>query len=88
MIIGVPKEIKKEEWKVALIPAGAKALVDRGHKVLVEKGAGIASGFSDNEYQEAGAKLISDKRSLFDEADMIVKVKEPLSSEFDLFHEE
>jgi len=88
MIIGLPKEIKEEEWRVALTPAGTKALVDRGHKVLVEKGAGIASGFSDDEYQKTGARLISDKKSLFDEADMIVKVKEPLPSEFDLFHEE
>ncbi len=88
MIIGLPKEIKEEEWRVALTPAGAKALVERGHEVLMEKGAGIASGFSDSEYQEVGVKLASDKKSLFDEAEMIVKVKEPLPSEVDLFHKD
>ena len=87
MIIGLPKEIKEEEWRVALTPAGIKALVDRGHKVLVERGAGTASGFSDSEYEEVGAKLIPDKKSIFDKAEMIVKVKEPLPSEFDLLRE-
>ncbi len=88
MIIGLPREIKEEEWRVALIPAGAKTLVSRGHKVLVEREAGVASNFSDDEYQEVGARIVPDRKSLFREADMIVKVKEPLQSEFDLFHEE
>lgn len=87
MIIGVPKEIKQEEWRVAITPAGTKSLVERGHEVLMEEGAGIASGFPDSEYQEVGAKLVSDKKSLFNKAQMIVKVKEPLPSEFDLFRE-
>lgn len=86
MIIGVPKEIKEEEWRVALTPAGAKALVDRGHEVLIERGAGISSGFSDGEYQKQGAKVVADKKDLFDRSEMIVKVKEPLPSEFSLFH--
>lgn len=87
MIIGVPKEIKNEEWRVALTPAGTKALIDRGHKVLLEEGAGLASGFSDSEYQEVGAILTPDKRALFEQAQMIVKVKEPLPSEFELLRE-
>jgi len=88
MIIGVPKEIKEGEWRIALTPAGTKTLVDRGHKVLIEQGAGLASGFSDSEYEKVGAKLIADKKSIFDGAEMIVKVKEPLPSEFDLFQNE
>ncbi len=87
MIIGVPKEIKTEEWRVALTPAGTKALMEKGHKILIEKGAGTASGFSDDEYSEVGASLQEDKKNIFNEAKMIVKVKEPLPSEFDLFRE-
>ena len=87
MIIGVPKEIKTEEWRVALTPAGTKALMEKGHKILIEKGAGTASGFSDDEYSEVGASLQEDKKNIFNEAKMIVKEKEPLPSEFDLFRE-
>ncbi|SFA73012.1 MULTISPECIES: alanine dehydrogenase [Selenomonas] len=87
MIIGVSKEIKNNENRVGLTPAGAEALVKAGHKVLVETGSGLGSGFADEDYTAVGAELISDKKQLFDTSEMIVKVKEPLPSEYDLFHE-
>ena len=65
MIIGVPKEIKKAEFRVALTPAGARALSETGHRVFVEKGAGEGSGFSDEEFQKAGAKIIKDESRVF-----------------------
>jgi len=86
MIIGVAKEIKNNENRVALTPAGTETLKAAGHTVLVEVGAGVGSGISDAAYEKAGAKIIADKRRLFDEAEMIMKVKEPLASEYDLFH--
>ncbi|SEH31169.1 alanine dehydrogenase [Selenomonas sp. KH1T6] len=87
MIIGVSKEIKNNENRVGLTPAGAEALVKAGHRVLVEIGSGLGSGFDDESYAAVGAELLPDKKQLFDEAEMIVKVKEPLPAEYDLFHE-
>jgi len=87
MIIGVPKEIKKAEYRVALTPAGVRALSEAGHKILVEKGAGKGSGFLDEDFQKAGAEILEDKRKLFDNAELILKVKEPLPEEYELFHE-
>ncbi len=81
MIIGVPKEIKVQEYRVAIIPAGVTELVSTGHKVLVEEGAGIGSGFSDSEYQQNGAKIVSVAEAWA--AQLVIKVKEPLSSEYD-----
>lgn len=81
-IIGVPKEIKEEEYRVAMTPAGALELTNRGHEVLVEHNAGIGSGFTDEEYIESGAKIIDSADELFERAEMIVKVKEPLESEY------
>jgi alanine dehydrogenase len=86
MIIGVAKEIKNNENRVALTPAGTETLKKAGHTVLVEKNAGIGSGFSDDSYAAAGADIVADKRALFDEAEMIMKVKEPLKPEYELFH--
>lgn len=80
MIIGVPKEIKAQEHRVALTPSGAQQLAKR-HTVLVERDAGAAIGFTDAEYEKAGAKIISAAPEIFREADVIVKVKEPLASE-------
>jgi len=88
MIIGVPKEIKKAEFRVAVTPAGTKTLCDAGHRVLIEKGAGKGSGFFDDEFEKVGAEIIDDRRKLFDEAGFILKVKEPLPEEYQLFHEE
>ncbi|CVK21835.1 alanine dehydrogenase [Sporomusa sphaeroides] len=87
MIIGVVKEIKNNENRVGLTPAGTDALCKAGHTVLVEKSAGIGSGFADEDYRKVGGLIVSDKKALFAEADMIIKVKEPLPEEYDLFHE-
>ena len=87
MIIGVSKEIKNNENRIGLTPAGAEALIKAGHKVLIEKDGGLGSGFSNEDYQAVGAEIISDKKSIFDQAEMIIKVKEPLAEEYDLFHE-
>ena len=84
MIIGVPKEIKDNENRAAAIPAGVQALVSRGHKVLVQKWAGAGSGISDQGYEGAGAKIVSSARQVFKDAEMILKVKEPLPPEYDL----
>jgi alanine dehydrogenase len=82
MIIGVPKEIKDGERRVAMTPQGVDALVSHCHGVFVEKGAGEGSGFSDHEYKRAGATLVEKAENIWKEADMVVKVKEPLQSEF------
>lgn len=87
MIIGVAKEIKNNESRVGLTPAGVDALHKSGHVVLIEKDAGIQSGFCNESYENAGAIIIADKKALFDRSDMIIKVKEPLESEYELFHE-
>jgi alanine dehydrogenase len=84
MIIGVPKEIKNGEKRVAVTPQGVDALVAHHHRVLVVKGAGIGSGFSDREYEKAGAKVVEKKEDIWNEAHMVVKVKEPLEPEFPL----
>ena len=86
MIIGVPKEIKKEEYRVAVTPGGCAELVASGHVLLIEQGAGVGSGFSDDDYRESGAELV-DREALFRQAELIVKVKEPLPVEFGLFRE-
>src|SRR2546427_2671925 len=85
MIIGVPKEIKDHEFRVGLTPDGTRALVKAGHRVLVEAGAGAGSGLDDPSYRAAGAEVVSDKTALFERADLIVKVKEPLPAEYPLF---
>jgi alanine dehydrogenase len=84
MIIGVPKEIKIGEKRVAVTPQGVDALVAHHHRIFVEKGAGEGSGFTDQEYQKAGAILVDKKEDLWNEADMIIKVKEPLEPEVPL----
>ena len=84
MIIGVPKEIKEQEQRVALLPSAAGQLVRREHSVLLEKGAGVGSGYRDEEYTKAGAEIVDLAKDVFARADMIVKVKEPLESEFPL----
>src|SRR5882757_3958727 len=84
MIIGVPKEIKEQEYRVALLPSGAYQLIKRGHTVLVETGAGIGAGYPDKEYEIAGAKLVGTHEEVFARADLIIKVKEPLSVELPL----
>jgi alanine dehydrogenase len=81
MIIGVPKEIKQDEKRVALVPPGVMAFCQHGHKVLVEKGAGRGSGITDETYRKAGATITQKAASIWEKADMIIKVKEPLGDE-------
>jgi alanine dehydrogenase len=84
MIIGVPKEIKEQEQRIALVPSAAELLTKRGHTVLVEKNGGVGSGYPDEEYRKAGAEIVDLAKDVFAHADMIVKVKEPLPAEFPL----
>ena len=84
MIIGVPREIKDQEYRVAMLPSAAYQLIKRGHTVVVENGAGVGAGYSDQEYHQAGAKLVDSHAGVFAQADLIVKVKEPLHSEYPL----
>jgi len=87
VIVGVPKEIKDHETRVGITPAGAKALVDAGHKVLVEASAGELSAFPDSEYSAAGAEVLPTAAQVWASAQMIVKVKEPIAQEFPYFRE-
>jgi len=85
MIIGVPKEIKDHEARVGVTPAGAKALVEAGHTVLVETYAGAQSGFPDHEYQDAGVEIVEEAGHVWGSAETVVKVKEPIESEYVFF---
>lgn len=85
MIIGIPKEIKNNENRVAITPAGVVALTKSGHDILIEQGAGIGSGFEDTDYLAAGATIISEASDVWAKAEMVMKVKEPLSTEYGYF---
>jgi len=87
VIIGVPKEIKRDEYRVAMLPVGVEELVSAGHSVLVETRAGLGSGLSDGEYLAQGAELVSTAAEIFRRADLIVKVKEPLPEEWPLIRD-
>ncbi len=87
MRIGVPTEIKTKEFRVGLTPAGVAMLSKAGHQVMIESGAGVGSGLSDDDYQRAGAELVPDRSEVWARADMIVKVKEPIAPEFALMRE-
>jgi alanine dehydrogenase len=84
MIIGVPREIKRDEYRVAMLPVGVDELVRSGHQVLIEVGAGLGSGISDQEYQEQGARIVASAADVYGEAELVVKVKEPLAPEWPL----
>lgn len=86
MIIGIPKEIKDNEYRVAMPPGGVKTLTLRGHKVLVQTGAGAGSGFMDEEYEAAGAQILPDAAATWGGAEMVMKVKEPRPEEYDFMH--
>jgi alanine dehydrogenase len=83
MNVGVPREIKADEYRISMTPAGVRELTEHGHRVLVEAGAGVASGFSDEQYVVQGATIAPDADAVFAESEMIVKVKEPLAVEVD-----
>ena len=82
MVIAVPKEIKPEEYRVALTPAGAETLSLAGHDVVLEEGAGLGSGFTDDYYEKAGATVLSSAEEVWAKAEMIMKVKEPIAPEW------
>lgn len=84
MIIGVPKEIKQNEARIAITPAGVHSLVERGHQLIIETEAGLGSAITDEAFQKAGAQMVA-REKVFSDAEMIVKVKEPLPEEYDLF---
>jgi len=88
MIIGVPKEIKIQEYRVGMVPGGVKTMTDRGHEVFVEKGAGLGAGFSDEEYVKAGAVILDSAEEVWKKADMVVKVQEPIEPEYKFFRED
>ena len=81
MLVGVPKEIKDNEYRVGIVPSTVRELTDKGHQVLVETGAGIGAGLPDGDYQVSGAEIVSDADAVFGRAELIVKVKEPLAAE-------
>ncbi len=87
MIIGVPKEIKEFEYRVGVVPAGVRALTEYGHKVLIQKGAGEGCRIADEEFASAGAVLIEGNAEIYSQAEMVMKVKEPLEEEYDLMRE-
>ncbi len=87
MIVGVPKEIKKDEYRIAMLPVGVHELKKHGHEVLIQKSAGLGSGLTDEQYAAEGAELVDSAKEIFDRSDMIVKVKEPLPAEWPLIRE-
>jgi len=87
MKVGCVKEIKKQEYRVGMTPGNAKSYVNAGHEVYVERDAGVGSGFTNEEYQAAGATILESAKEIWDLSDMIIKVKEPLAEEYPLFHE-
>ena len=87
MIIGVPKEIKESEARVAMVPSGVRTLVEHGHRVIVERGAGSGSNITDSDYSAAGATVVDSAEDVYSQAELIVKVKEPVESEYGLLKE-
>ena len=87
MIVGVPKEIKNKEYRVGMVIAGVRALTQAGHNVLIQHNAGVGVGISDDDYRKAGASIIGTAKEIYDKAEMIVKVKEPLPEEYPLLRE-
>lgn len=87
MIVGILKEIKSEENRVAMTPAGVEVMKMNGHTVLVEKGSGVGSGYEDDRYQQSGAEIVPTAKEIYDRADMVMHVKEPLPAEYDMIRE-
>ncbi len=87
MIIGIPKEIKRDEYRVAMLPVGVEELTRRGHRVLVEVGAGLGSGLADHDYLRQGCEMVAGPEEIFAQADLIIKVKEPQPSEWPLIRQ-
>jgi len=87
MIVGVPKEIKNNEYRVGMTPSGVNSFISNGHKVFVQKNAGLGSGYSNNDYKEVGAVICDTIEDVYSKSEMIIKVKEPLKSEYSLIKE-
>ena len=87
MKVGCVKEIKNNEFRVGMTPNNVKSYKNAGHEVYIEKGAGVGSGFTDKEYEDAGAIMIDSAKEVWDTIEMMIKVKEPLLEEYPLFHE-
>ena len=87
MIIGIPKELKDQESRVAAVPGAVADLVKNGIEVIIETGAGEGSGISDSDYEEAGAKILDSAKEVWEKADIIYKVKEPLKEEYQYLRE-
>ncbi|MGH7177547.1 MAG: alanine dehydrogenase, partial [Tepidisphaeraceae bacterium] len=85
MKVGVPKEVKSDEYRVAMMPVGAEILIKAGNEVVIESNAGAGSGFADEDYRKAGARVVATAREVFSQAEMIVKVKEPQPQEIEFF---
>ncbi len=88
MIIGVPREIKDQEYRVALLPSAAYQLIRRGHQVVVERNAGAGAGYPDDDYERAGARLVDSHNAVFEQGDLVIKVKEPLPAEYPLLRKD
>ncbi len=84
MLIGVPSEIKEQESRVGLTPYSVRELVNHGNEVLIQDDAGFSAGFENSDYEQAGAKIVKDAGDIFNDSEMIVKVKEPLKKEVDM----
>ena len=84
MIVGVPREIKSDEYRVAMLPSGVEELTQAGHQVLIERGAGAGSGIADEAYAACGARMVASPQEIFAASDLIVKVKEPMAAEWPL----
>ncbi len=87
MLVGIPKEIKNHEYRVGLVPSSVRELINHGHKVIVEQSAGAGVNISDQDYQDAGAEIVDTPQEIFERAEMVVKVKEPLEPEYSLLRE-
>src|SRR5690606_23485295 len=87
MLIGVPKEIKNHEYRIGLTPAAVRVYVAHGHQVMVEQNGGLAIGFTNEDYEQAGATIVADAKEIFAKAEMIIKVKEPQPHECEQLRE-
>ena len=87
MIVGVPAEIKDDEYRIAMLPVGVELLIQNGHKLVLEKSAGLGSGYEDKQYADAGATIVENHADVFSQADLIVKVKEPIGPELELMRQ-
>jgi len=87
MLVGIPKEVKLNEYRIAILPVGVEALIQKGHEVIIQENAGLGSGISDDEYIAAGATIVKSPEDVYHDAEMVMKVKEPMPEEYNLIRE-